>query len=42
MDFIDLFKSLGLDMNEVAQALGMDASTLNKMDHNSIFQLLTQ
>lgn len=42
MNFIDLFKTLGLDMSEVAEALGMDTVTLNRMDHDSLLQLLTQ
>lgn len=41
MNFIDLFKTLGLDMREVAGALGMDTTTLSRMDHEALLQLLT-
>lgn len=42
MDFIELLKSFGLDMESVANALGMDMSTLNSMDHADLLSLLTQ
>ncbi|XP_023238203.1 palmitoleoyl-protein carboxylesterase notum1-like isoform X2 [Centruroides sculpturatus] len=42
MDFIELLKSFGLDMGSVANALGIDLTTLNEMDHDTLLQLLTQ
>ncbi|XP_057651110.1 palmitoleoyl-protein carboxylesterase NOTUM [Diorhabda carinulata] len=42
MDFIELLKSFGLDMNSVADALGIDMQTLNNMDHAELLNLLTQ
>ncbi|CAG9825104.1 unnamed protein product [Phaedon cochleariae] len=42
MDFIELLKSFGLDMNSVADALGIDMQTLNNMDHSELLNLLTQ
>ncbi|CAG9860709.1 unnamed protein product [Phyllotreta striolata] len=42
MDFIELLKSFGLDMNSVADALGIDLQTLNNMDHADLLNLLTQ
>nr|XP_014272503.1 palmitoleoyl-protein carboxylesterase NOTUM [Halyomorpha halys] len=42
MDFIELLKSIGLDMKSVANALGMDIQTLNNMDHKELLNLLTQ
>ncbi|XP_050515661.1 palmitoleoyl-protein carboxylesterase NOTUM [Diabrotica virgifera virgifera] len=42
MDFIELLKSFGLDMNSVADALGIDIQTLNNMDHSELLNLLTQ
>lgn len=42
MDFIDLLKSFGLDMESVAKALGIDMQTLNNMDHSELLNLLTQ
>jgi hypothetical protein len=41
MNFIDLFKTLGLDMSQVAGALGMDTTTLQRLDHEALLQLLT-
>lgn len=41
MDFIQLFKSLGLNMSMVADALGIDIYTLNGMDHDSLLHLLS-
>nr|CAH7747488.1 unnamed protein product [Callosobruchus chinensis] len=42
MDFIQLLKSFGLDMDSVANALGIDIQTLNNMDHGELLNLLTQ
>lgn len=42
MDFIELLKSFGLDMENVADALGIDMATLNNMDHSELLNLLTQ
>ncbi|KAF5295937.1 hypothetical protein FQA39_LY12709 [Lamprigera yunnana] len=42
MDFIELLKSFGLDMESVANALGIDMATLNNMDHSELLNLLTQ
>ncbi|XP_049782717.1 palmitoleoyl-protein carboxylesterase NOTUM [Schistocerca cancellata] len=42
MDFIELLKSFGLDMVNVANALDIDIHTLNNMDHEELLQLLTQ
>lgn len=42
MDFIELLKSFGLDMESVAKALGIDMTTLNNMDHAELLNLLTQ
>ncbi|XP_018334994.1 palmitoleoyl-protein carboxylesterase NOTUM isoform X2 [Agrilus planipennis] len=42
MDFIDLLKSFGLDMENVADALGIDLPTLNNMDHGDLLNMLTQ
>lgn len=42
MDFIDLLKSFGLDMTSVANALGMDVTMLNNMDHDQLLQLLAE
>ncbi|KAF2904870.1 hypothetical protein ILUMI_01303 [Ignelater luminosus] len=42
MDFIELLKSFGLDMESVADALGIDMATLNNMDHAELLNLLTQ
>ncbi|XP_066155966.1 palmitoleoyl-protein carboxylesterase NOTUM [Euwallacea fornicatus] len=42
MDFIELLKSFGLDMESVANALGIDMETLNNMDQGELLNLLTQ
>lgn len=42
MDFIELLKSFGLDMESVANALGIDMQTLNNMDPGELLNLLTQ
>lgn len=42
MDFIELLKSFGLEMNSVANALGIDIQTLNNMDQEELVNLLTQ
>ncbi|CAH0553024.1 unnamed protein product [Brassicogethes aeneus] len=42
MGFLDLLKSFGLDMDSVANALGIDIDTLNNMDHSELLNLLTQ
>lgn len=42
MDFIELLKSFGLEMENVANALGIDMQTLNNMDQGELLNLLTQ
>lgn len=42
MDFLELLKSFGLDMESVANALGIDLITLNSMDQTELLNLLTQ
>lgn len=42
MDFIDLLMQFGLDVGSIANALGMDLATLQKMDHDSLLQMLMQ
>jgi hypothetical protein len=42
MDFVDMFKSLGLSMDEIADSLAIDRTTLSRMDRDSLLQLLTQ
>lgn len=42
MDFIELLKSFGLDMDNVANALGIDVQTLHNMDQSELLNLLTQ
>lgn len=42
MDFIELLKSFGLEMESVANALGIDMQTLNNMDQGELLNLLTQ
>ncbi|CAG9764236.1 unnamed protein product [Ceutorhynchus assimilis] len=42
MDFLELLKSFGLDMESVANALGVDMNTLNNMDQGHLLNLLTQ
>lgn len=42
MDIIELLKSFGLDMESVANALGIDMTTLNNMDQGELLNLLTQ
>ncbi|XP_031334344.1 palmitoleoyl-protein carboxylesterase NOTUM-like isoform X2 [Photinus pyralis] len=42
MDFIELLKSFGLDMESVADALGIDMPTFNNMDPSELLNLLTQ
>lgn len=42
MDFKELLKSFGLDMDSVASALGIDIDTLNNMDQQELLNLLTQ
>lgn len=42
MDFKELLKSFGLDMDSVASALGIDIETLNNMDQQELLNLLTQ
>ena len=41
MDFLELLKSFGLDMQSVAKALGIDEATLNNMDKEVLLHLLT-
>lgn len=42
MEFIDLLKSFGVNMDSVANALGIDIHTLNSMGHAELLNLLTQ
>ncbi|RWS16397.1 protein notum-like protein [Dinothrombium tinctorium] len=42
VDFKELLKSFGFDMSSVANAFGVDEKTLNEMDQETLFQLLTQ
>lgn len=39
---MQLFETMGLSMAEIATSLGMDKTTLSRMDRNSLLQLLTQ
>lgn len=41
MDFLELLESFGLDMKSVAEALGIDISTLTNMDQDVLLHLLT-
>jgi O-palmitoleoyl-L-serine hydrolase len=40
--FLELLTSFGLDMDAVAQALGVDMQTLNNMDHKELIKLFTE
>ena len=42
MNFIELLKSFGLDMNRVARELGIELHTLNSMGHQELLHILTQ
>jgi hypothetical protein len=42
MKFLELLTSFGLDMDAVAQALGVDMQTLNNMDHKELIKLFTE
>ena len=42
MDFIDLLLQFGLDLTSIANALGMDLTTLQTMDHDILLQLMVQ
>ncbi|CAH1799058.1 unnamed protein product [Owenia fusiformis] len=42
MDFIDLLLQFGLDLNSIANALGIDLHTLMSMDHDKLLRMLTQ
>lgn len=42
MKFLELLTSFGLDMDAVAQALGVDMHTLNNMDHRELIKLFTE
>lgn len=42
MKFLELLTSFGLDMDAVAQALGVDMPTLNNMDHKELIKLFTE
>jgi O-palmitoleoyl-L-serine hydrolase len=42
MKFLELLTSFGLDMDAVAQALGVDMQTLNNMDHRELIKLFTE
>jgi hypothetical protein len=41
IDFLTLLQSFGLNMGSVADALGVDVATLNNMDRDVLFQMLT-
>jgi hypothetical protein len=38
---LTLLQSFGLNMGSVADALGVDVATLNNMDRDVLFQMLT-
>jgi hypothetical protein len=42
MKFLELLTSFGLDIDAVAQALGVDMQTLNNMDHKELIKLFTE
>lgn len=42
LDLLELLKSFGLDMMNVATALGVDIHTLNNMGQRELISLLTQ
>lgn len=42
MKFLELLTSFGLDMDAVAQALGVDMQTLSNMDHRELIKLFTE
>ncbi len=42
LDLLELLKSFGLDMMNVASALGVDIHTLNNMNQRELIGLLTQ
>lgn len=42
MKFLELLSSFGLDMDAVAQALGVDMQTLSNMDHKEFIKLFTE
>ncbi|KAG5676925.1 hypothetical protein PVAND_006722 [Polypedilum vanderplanki] len=42
MKFLELLTSFGLDIDAVAQALGVDLHTLNNMDHKELIKLFTE
>lgn len=42
MKFLELLTSFGLDMDAVAQALGVDMQTLSNMDHKELIKLFTE
>lgn len=41
IDFLSLLKSFGLEMSNVARAIGVDINTLNNMDKDVLLELLT-
>ena len=41
MDFLELLKSFGLDMQSVASALGIKMADLTNMDQDVLLHLLT-
>jgi len=42
LDLLELLQSFGLDMKNVASALGVDIHTLNNMGQRELISLLTQ
>jgi hypothetical protein len=42
VNFVQLLKSFGLNMEAVAEALGIDIQTLSEMDHEALLHILTQ
>ncbi len=42
IDFLTLLQSFGLSTRTMAKALGVDVATLNSMDRDVLFQMLTQ
>ena len=41
IDFLTLLQSFGLNLNSVADALGVDVATLNNKNRDVLFRLLT-
>ena len=41
IDFLTLLQSFGLNLNELADALGVDVASLNNKNRDVLFRLLT-